>query len=428
MLAPGNVAGLARLWSADVGAVVTGSPVLASNLAVNGDLLDILYVGTALGDLYALDAATGEVVWTRNLGSQTTSCDDMPGGVFGVTDTPVIERATGSLFVAGGDGKLYGLDLATGAPRAGWPVTITSDPAHEHVWSAITLAAGALYVETASYCDATPYYGRVSRVDPAAPGIAATWYVTSAPGMGPGGGGIWSWGGVAYGPDGDLYVATGNASSAPESSGYGEHVVRLSTDLQVLASNYPGLTGPDVDFGSTPVPYQAPGCPGQVVVENKLGVVFVYDRDTIASGPTQSLTIADYTDGAELIGVPAYDAATGMIFISSGNDLTGGPYQHGLLAFTIGADCLLHLAWQQPQGMSGAVVSSPTIANGVVYYGDGPGNEVLALAENSGDVLWRSGTTIAGGVFAPPIVANGRLYAAAWDHMVYAFALPPSGP
>jgi eukaryotic-like serine/threonine-protein kinase len=78
--------------------------------------------------------------------------------------------------------------------------------------------------------------------------------------------------------------------------------------------------------------------------------------------------------------------------------------------------------------MSGAVVSSPTIANGVVYYGDGPGKEVFALAENSGDLLWRSGATIAGGVFAPPIVANGRLYAAAWDHMVYAFALAPGGP
>src|SRR5262249_20631086 len=80
-LAPGNVAGLVRVWSADVGAVVTASPVLASDLTVNGDLLDILYVGTALGDLYALDAATGEVVWTRNLGSQTTICADMPGGV-----------------------------------------------------------------------------------------------------------------------------------------------------------------------------------------------------------------------------------------------------------------------------------------------------------------------------------------------------------
>ena len=56
------------------------------------------------------------------------------------------------------------------------------------------------------------------------------------------------------------------------------------------------------------------------------------------------------------------------------------------------------------------------------------GKEVLALAENSGDLLWRSGATIAGGVFAPPIVADGRLYAAAWDHMVYAFALAPGGP
>jgi putative pyrroloquinoline-quinone-binding quinoprotein len=61
-LAPANVAGLVRLWSVDVGAVVTASPVLASGLDVDGVMLAVLYVGTAQGDLYALDAATGAVV------------------------------------------------------------------------------------------------------------------------------------------------------------------------------------------------------------------------------------------------------------------------------------------------------------------------------------------------------------------------------
>src|SRR6185369_13368393 len=198
----------------------------------NGAMVDVLYVGTEHGDLYALDAANGHVVWHRNLGSQTTGCDDMPDFVFGITNTPVVDRATGSLFVAGGDGALVALDLATGATRAGWPVTITADPAHEHVWSAVTLAAGALYVETASYCDATPYYGRVVEVDPTAPAIVATWYVTAAPGTGPGGGGIWGWGGASVDPaGGDLYVATGNATTTPESYGYAEQAVRLSRTL-----------------------------------------------------------------------------------------------------------------------------------------------------------------------------------------------------
>ena len=424
-LGPANVARLAQIWSTDVGAVVAASPVLASDVAVAGAARDLLYVGTAHGDLYALDTATGDVVWNRNLGSQQTGCADMPDGVFGITDTPAIERATGTLFVAGGDGQLYALDLSAGTTLPGWPVTITSDPAHEHVWSAVTLAGGALYVETASYCDFTPYYGRVMKIDPAQAAVVDTWYVTSAPGSGPGGGGIWGWGGASVDPGGDLYVATGNATTTPQSYGDAERVVRLSPALDVVASHHPELTGDDADFGSTPVPYQAGTCAGQIAVENKSGVLFVYDRDTIAAGPAQRLAIADYAPPGELIGVPAWDPVTGMLYVSSPTDLTGGPYQHGLLAFTVGADCLLHLAWQQTQGLSAAVVSSPTIANGVVYYGDGPGNEVLALAAATGDVLWRSADAITGGVWAPPIVVNGRLYAAAWDGAVHAFAPAP---
>lgn len=424
-LGPATVASLTQIWSTDVGAVVAASPVFASDVAVGDGTRDLLYVGTAHGDLYALDAATGDVVWTRNLGSQQTACEDMPDGVFGITDTPAIERATGALFVAGGDGQLYALDLSAGTTLPGWPVTITSDPAHEHVWSAVTLAAGALYVETASYCDFTPYYGRVVKIDPAEPAVVATWYVTSAPGAGPGGGGIWGWGGASVDPGGDLYVATGNATTTPESYGYGERVVRLSPELDVVASHHPELSGDDVDFGSTPVPYQAGTCAGQIVVENKSGILFVYDRDTITSGPAQRLAIADYAPPGELIGVPAWDPATGMVYVSNPADLAGGPYRHGILAFTVGADCLLHLAWQQTQGMNAAVVSSPTIANGVVYYGDGPGNEVLALAAATGDVLWRSADVITGGVWAPPIVVNGRLYVAAWDDAVHAFAPAP---
>ncbi|TMA68964.1 MAG: hypothetical protein E6J77_28560 [Deltaproteobacteria bacterium] len=112
-----------------------------------------------------------------------------------------------------------------------------------------------------------------------------------------------------------------------------------------------------------------------------------------------------------------------MVYVSNNSDLTGGPYTHGLVAFSVGADCQLHLSWQQTQGLNLSVTSSPTVANGVVYYGDGRGNELFALSGDSGAVLWRSGSTIRGGIYAPPIVVNGRLYAAAWDHVVRAYTV-----
>src|SRR5437660_3016752 len=45
---------------------------------------------------------------------------------------------------------------------------------------------------------------------------------------------------------GDVFTATGNALTNPESFRYSENVVELSSVLQVLGSNYPGLTGLDV--------------------------------------------------------------------------------------------------------------------------------------------------------------------------------------
>ncbi len=360
-LGPSTVGGLAQRWATDRGGVIVASPVLAADVAVGGVATDLLYVGTEHGLLAALDAATGRIVWSRNLGTQSTACDDSPDGVFGVTDTPALDRASQTLYVAGGDGRLYALDWATGATRSGWPVTVTTDPAHEHVWGAVTLANGKLYVETASFCDATPYYGRVTQIDPATR-ATSSWYVTAAPSTGPGGGGIWGWGGASVDATGDLYVATGNATTTPESYGYAERVVRLTSALAVRSSNYPGLTGFDVDFGTTPVPVQAPGCPAQLAVENKSGVLFLYDRDTITSGPVQSIAVADYVDGGELIGVPAYRAATQTVYVSNPTDRTGAVFRHGLLAFTLGTDCLLHLAWQHAMGLNGAVATASPLA------------------------------------------------------------------
>src|SRR5262249_35821335 len=103
-------------------------------------------------------------------------------------------------------------------------------------------------------------------------------------------------------------------------------------------------------------------------------------------------------------------------------------FRHGLLAFTIGTDCLLHLAWQRAMGLNGAVVSSPTVANGVVYYGDGPGNQAIALDASTGALLWTSGATITDGIYAPPVVVNGWLFVGSWDHALHAYALSTGAP
>lgn len=111
---------------------------------------------------------------------------------------------------------------------------------------------------------------------------------------GPYGGGIWGWGGVSIDPSGsgNVYTATGDALFHPENVHYSDAVVELTGRLAVVASNKPPLDVKDADFGSTPVPIQAAGCPPQLVVLNKDGDVFLYNRADIGSGPVQTVAIS----------------------------------------------------------------------------------------------------------------------------------------
>jgi outer membrane protein assembly factor BamB len=402
-LSPATVHGLHLLWSFPFALKSDNAPVLASNVPVDEVPTNLIYAGDRTGTFHAVNADTGAEVWSRQLGMNLTCA-----GVLGVTDTAVIDRSTNLLYVVGGDGQLYALDLATGQDAPGWPLPITSFP-NEYVWSAITQFGGSLYVAVASGCDGLgTNYGRVVRVDPINIAQTAAFYVTDGPNTGVWGGGIWGWGGVSIDPaTGDAYEVSANGypQDPYEHFMYAESLVRLGGDLSVVSSNYPGLDGVDVDFGSTPVLFDSPhGCGPQLAAEGKTGELFLYDRNDIASGPVDRVRVS----GANLIGVPAYDPVHRLLFVGNSADSPDGIYQSGLLAFRVGRDCKLHLAWQRPGG--GGVTSSPVIANGVVYYGNGTGHKLLAIDAKTHKKLWTSRLLFTSSLQTEPIVVGGRVY------------------
>jgi hypothetical protein len=142
-LTPSNVvpAGFGKLFSYLVDGYVYGSPLILSNVKINGAAHDVLYVATEHDSVYAFDADTygsGAALWQKSLlqSGETPITSGAIQPYLGVTSTPAIDPASGTLYVvstqkssSGGTFRLHALDVTTGAEKFGGPVTISASVA-----------------------------------------------------------------------------------------------------------------------------------------------------------------------------------------------------------------------------------------------------------------------------------------------------------
>ena len=130
MLASGT---FGQLFSTSVNGQVYAQPVVAGNTVI---------VATENDWLYGLNAATGAIDWSRQLGtpwpSSAEGCSDLAPNV-GVTGTPVYNPATSTVYlvsqqVPAGNSVynpeffMHAINVQTGAERPGWPVPIHGAP------------------------------------------------------------------------------------------------------------------------------------------------------------------------------------------------------------------------------------------------------------------------------------------------------------
>src|ERR1700688_4581788 len=107
-LTPANVnsAQFGKLFSVTVDGAVYGQPLVLTNVSISTGTHNVVYVATQHDSVYAIDADTGTQYWQMSLipmGGSTVSpsldldfCNDIAGEV-GITSTPVIDAATGTL-------------------------------------------------------------------------------------------------------------------------------------------------------------------------------------------------------------------------------------------------------------------------------------------------------------------------------------------
>jgi outer membrane protein assembly factor BamB len=417
-LTKANAKKLKLAWSRPLGGTGAAQPLYLTKIASGGKRRDIYVTASESGRVSAFAARTGKALWTRELGSVSTGCLQMPKGIFGVTGTPVYDPAGGYVYVAATD-KLWALDVRTGEVRSGWPVMLPIDQFHEHVWGAIALGNGHVYFGIASYCDRRPYSGRVLSVSTASGAVDHSWTTVTMPGGEPGGGGIWGWGGVALTADGHVWAASANAniaSGADEATDHSESIAELSSSLALLASSHaPGMPHHgDFGFGSTPIVFKAIGCGSLVASEGKDGAVYLWRRAKLAAGPVQRLALAF---PATLYGSPAWDPRTQQLFLTSTQGYAGQPA--GLDALSLTRKCRLRRAWTK--GLGGQLNAVPTIANNTVIVVTGTGH-LRVYATRTGRLIAQR--ELGGAAFSAPIAFGRDVGVVTWTRKLMVFRLP----
>jgi polyvinyl alcohol dehydrogenase (cytochrome) len=365
------------------------------------------YFGDGRSNAYALDAATGELLWTRNL-------EDHPSSH--VTGTPALYQDRLYVPIASGEegqgnnpkyecctfrGSLVALDAATGSL----------------VWKTYTIAN-----------EAKPIGKNASGT--------TRW--------GPSGAGIWS--APTIDPARHLvYAATGNMYTEPQQptsdaivafdldTGAIKWIAQVTPeDVFVVGCNRPDAAncpkdvavGPDFDFGQAPMLVKLPNNRDVLVAGQKSGVGWALDPDNRGAVLWQYRAGKGSALGGMEFG-SAVDAEQAYFAVSD----TLGPAPGGLHAVKLIDGSRAWYAAPPPlrctpaagRGCNAALLGAITVIPGVVFTGSNDGG-VRAYATKDGSLVWeydtnRSFDTVNGvpakgaSINGPgPVVVGGMLY------------------
>jgi outer membrane protein assembly factor BamB len=474
-LTPSSVSGstFGKQWYAPLDGQVYGAPLVVNSLNIGGKDRSVVFSATENDTVYALDAATGTVLWKNHVGTAVTQtnyngCPNI-NPLHGITGTPVIDRASNTLYAcslvnqSGQHYMMNALDLTTGNQKDGWPVelkgadrTLTFKPTQNTQRSALTLLNGVVYAAFSSRCDIGDWRGWLIGVPVEAP-HTPTFFTTSLTSTGSG---IWGSAGPSIDKDGNLYVVTGNGAYDLNKSGdnLSQSVLRLTQKGSALAfskakgdyytpSNYAALNSTDLDLGGSSaivVPdHVASQTPHLLLTGGKDGVVYLVNRDNLGGIGSQldSLkTFSQNANGALITTTPAaFVSDSGDIYLYITNTRYGRDFTDkikGIAVYKLIVDpatqkSKLSFAWTNTKQVLFAgtpVVSSNGNKDGILWVTDankysqhtdeGFDGSLCAFDALTGKELYRSSDNPTrdnlgeARKFSAPTVANGQVFLA----------------
>ncbi len=287
-----------------------------------------VYIGTRDGVLYQLSEATGTVLNSVSLGTETPCTQG--GGSYGIASTAAVvpdpsRGGAATVYVTAGDPQggnggiyLWALDAATFQKVWATDPVALDTQAGAYAWSSPTISQGRIDVGLSSNCDAPLIRGGLAVVNQATGALVGDYYTVPAGSIG---GSIWSSAAVS---GSFTWVTTGNADQAAGSSpGDSFSIVRLRGTSKVDIWTIPDLNGSDDDFGASPTLFTGlvNGSKTSLVGAcNKNGVFYALVSDALARGPVWSYQIATPSTTAP-------DCNSGAVWDASGHQLIVGGTQ-----------------------------------------------------------------------------------------------------
>jgi polyvinyl alcohol dehydrogenase (cytochrome) len=367
-----------------------------------------IFVGTAAGNVYSLDASSGCIYWTYAAGASVRSA------------VTIGKLPSGKWAAFFGDVRAYAhaVDADTGTQI--WKVKLDEHPV-ARITGAPTLVDGRLYVPMSSVEEVTgagPNYscctfrGSVSALDAATGNRIWKGYTVSDPAkvykknkngvdlMGPAGASVWS------SPTVDVkrnlvYAATGNSYTDVDINTSDAIIAfDLKTGSLVWASqaspkdgfivgcpnniNCPEEQGPDVDFGSSPILRTLPNGKQMLIAGQKSGVVWGLDPDNKGKVLWQQRLGKGSALGGVEWGFAADDQA---VYVAISDRIVPKDGTPGLYAldFATGAK-----KWSTPGpavGGSPAQAAAITVMPGIVFSGALNGH-FRAYNTSTGEIVW----------------------------------------
>ncbi len=445
--------------------------LIAERVATPRGPREIVVVAGVSDKLFAIDAVTGALIWSKQFESTWTppATGGRGGGVLcpgGITATPVIGPAGApgkyTVYAASWDGRLHQLNLADGETVA--PPAKFMPPNGKPY--ALNLFKNVIYTHTAQGCGGNPNV--VYSYD------LATHKVGS---WGPAGGGMWGRTGPAISSKGVMYTGTGDGRWDPENGVYGNGIIGVKQDPATKALELVDYYGPsnaewlfkrDLDMQVTPAIFFHKG-KEYMVDAGKECRVYLMDTDSIGGDdhrtplyrtPLICNEEVNFQSAGIWGSMASWEDARGTRWVLTPfwgpkHSAFKAPVEHGVVkdgaiaAFKLeekGGKMWLAPAWIS-RDMNRA--EPPVIANGIVFtYGNGENTEqayfdvglahtaekriaastqavLYALDAQTGKELWSSGKQIESfNHWSGISVANGRVYISTFDNVLYCFGLP----